>query len=75
MPGRWAAPPAPAMITSTPRPSAPVANSAIQAGVRWAETTWRSWGTPNFSSTSTACCIVSQSDVEPMITATSGAGS
>ena len=72
MPGRCAAPPAPAMITSTPRPSAPLANSAIQAGVRCADTTWRSCGTPKRSSTSTACFIVSQSEVEPMMTATSG---
>ena len=71
MPGR-AAPPAPAMITSTPRASAPVANSAIQAGVRWADTTCFSWTTPNRSSVSHACCIVSQSDDEPMTTATTG---
>ena len=34
MPGRWAAPPAPAMITSMPRASAPVANSCRSTGVR-----------------------------------------
>ena len=45
MPGRCAAPPAPAMITSMPRDSAPCANSAIQTGVRWAETTCFSNGT------------------------------
>ena len=39
MPGRWAAPPAPAMITWMPRLSAPCANSAIHTGVRCAETT------------------------------------
>ena len=71
-PGRCAAPPAPAMITSTPRASAPVANSAIHTGVRCAETMCRSCSTPNCSSTSTACFIVSQSDEEPMMTATSG---
>ena len=49
MPGRCAAPPAPAMITSMPRPSAPVANSAIQTGVRCADTMCRSCGTPKRS--------------------------
>ena len=39
MPGRCAAPPAPAMITSRPRSSRADAYSAIQAGVRCADTT------------------------------------
>jgi len=39
MPGRWAAPPAPAMITWIPRSSAVLAYSAMRSGVRWAETT------------------------------------
>ena len=47
MPGRCAAPPAPAMITSSPRAAALVAYSAIHAGVRCAETTRHSCGTPN----------------------------
>ena len=72
MPGRWAAPPAPAMITWMPRASAPCANSAIHTGVRWADTTSFSKGTPKRSRISTAWDIVSQSEVEPMITATSG---
>ena len=38
MPGRCAAPPAPAMITLTPRALAPAANSTSRSGVRWAET-------------------------------------
>ncbi len=38
MPGKCAAPPAPAMITSNPRPSAAAAYSASNSGVRWAET-------------------------------------
>src|SRR5688572_32252294 len=59
------------MITSRPRPSAPVANSAIHSGVRCAETMCRSCATPKRSSTSTACLIVSQSDDEPITTATS----
>jgi hypothetical protein len=60
------------MITSMPRDSAPPANSAIHTGVRCAETMCFSKATPNCSSTSTACFIVSQSEEEPMITATSG---
>jgi len=40
--------------------------------VRWAETTSFSNGTLKRSSTSTAWHIVSQSEVEPMITATRG---
>ena len=51
IPGRCAAPPAPAMITSMPRPAASDAYSAIHAGVRWAETTWHSCGIPNSDST------------------------
>jgi hypothetical protein len=38
-PARWAAPPAPAMITSSPRPSAPATYSSTRAGVRWADMT------------------------------------
>ena len=36
MPGRWAAPPAPAMITSSPRLGRPRAYSNSSPGVRWA---------------------------------------
>ena len=39
MPGRWAAPPAPAMITWNPAALAPRAKSYMRCGVRWAETT------------------------------------
>src|SRR5256714_8802311 len=72
MPGRCAAPPAPAMVTFKPRASACAANSAIHTGVRCAETTRHSCATPNSVSTWAACRIVSQSDVLPMMTATSG---
>src|SRR5687767_10855146 len=60
------------MITSRPFACAPDANAEVTSGVRCADMTCFSFGTPNFSNTSTACCIVSQSDDEPMITATSG---
>jgi len=38
MPGRCAAPPAPAMITLKPASRAPRAKANIRSGVRWAET-------------------------------------
>ena len=54
MPGRCAAPPAPAMMTSRPRSRAVAAYSNSRSGVRWAETTRTSCGTPSFSSVSAA---------------------
>lgn len=39
MPGRWAAPPAPAMIARRPRPAAFSPYAIISRGMRWAETT------------------------------------
>src|SRR5262245_38900144 len=72
MPGRCAAPPAPAMITSRPRLAAELAYSAIHAGVRCADTTRHSCGTAKRDSTSSAGFIVSQSDLLPMITPTRG---
>ena len=74
MPGRWAAPPAPATITSSPRPSASFAYEAIRSGVRWAETTRRSCGTPKRSRVSAAWRIVSQSEALPITTPTRGSG-
>src|SRR5438093_2686272 len=71
-PGNAAAPPAAAMITSRPRSSAVAAYSASSSGVRWAESTRVSNGTPRDSRVSAVCRIVSQSDLEPMITPTSG---
>src|SRR5690348_9549513 len=72
IPGRCAAPPAPAMITSIPRFSAPAAYSNSKSGVRCAETTRISCGTPSSSSVFAACSIVSQSDDEPMMIPTNG---
>ena len=71
-PARCAAPPGAGDDHLDARASAPDANSAIHTGVRCAETMCFSFGTPNRSNTSTACCIVSQSDDEPMMTATRG---
>src|SRR5580704_16636465 len=44
----------------------------MSAGIRWAETTSASAGTPNSSSTSTAACITGQSESLPMTTPTTG---
>src|SRR5688572_2718540 len=72
MPGRCAAPPAPAMSTSRPRPAAPAAYSNRRSGVRCAEMTRHSKGTPSAVSWSAARRMVSQSDDEPMMMPTSG---
>src|SRR4051812_36747456 len=75
MPGRCAAPPAPATMTSRPRPAADEAYSAIHAGVRCADTMRHSWAIPNSDRISSAFDIVSQSDWLPMMTPTSGPAS
>ena len=68
MPGRWAAPPAPAMMQVSPRRRALAAYSNMASGVRCADTTCASYGTANRSSTATARDIVAQSLVEPITT-------
>src|SRR6266567_2697899 len=55
-----------------PRTSAPVAYSTIQSGVRCAETTLASCGTPKRVNISSACRMVSQSDLLPMTMPTRG---
>src|SRR5690606_20647873 len=50
MPGRCAAPPAPAMIARSPRDAALAAYSKSTSGVRCADTTRTSWATPSCSS-------------------------
>src|SRR5271163_257070 len=70
MPGRCAAPPAPAMITSNPAAFAPLANATNLSGVRCAETMRASWPTPSSCSVSAARRIVGQSDRLPMMMAT-----
>ena len=62
MPGRCAAPPAPAITTFTPLSRAPLAKATSRSGVRWAETIRASWPIPSASSVSAACFIVAQSD-------------
>ena len=66
MPGRAAAPPAPAMITERPRSAAVAPYSSISWGMRWAERTSASHVTPNSSSTSAAARIVGQSESDPI---------
>ena len=70
MPGRWAAPPAPAMMTLNPAAWAPEAKSNRRLGVRWALTTFASQATPRRSRVSAARFIVGQSERLPMMIAT-----
>ncbi|EAU66966.1 hypothetical protein STIAU_4606 [Stigmatella aurantiaca DW4/3-1] len=72
MPGRWAAPPAAAMMTDSPRASAVEAYSTIQSGVRWAETMRTSWGISNSVRMSMAGRKNSRSLLPPMMTPTQG---
>ena len=72
MPGRCAAPPAPAMIARSPRGSASSAYSNMSSGIRCADRTRVSNGTPKASSCAAACFITSQSLSLPMTTPTCG---
>src|SRR5690606_40746203 len=60
------------MIALSPRPRAASAYSNIRSGVRWAETTLASKGTPKSSSIFAAAFIVGQSELEPMMMPTTG---
>src|ERR1041385_755551 len=71
-PARCAAPPAPAMRQASPREAASLAYWMARSGVRCAEITRASQGTPNARSRRTACCMTSQSDLLPITTPTSG---
>ena len=66
MPGRWAAPPAPAMITDSPRVWACWPHAIISVGIRCAETTSASHATPSSVRTSPAACMTGQSESEPI---------
>ena len=72
IPGRCAAPPAPAMMTSMPRFSALEAYLKSRSGVRCAETTRVSCGTPSSPSVLETNFMVSQSEPEPMMMPTRG---
>ena len=73
IPGRCAAPPAPAMMTRMPRLAAADPKAIIRFGVRCAETTSTSCGIPNSASAAAASLMTPQSESEPITTATSGA--
>src|SRR5690606_12805194 len=70
IPGRCAAPPAPAMITLKPSSAAPWAKAKSRSGVRWAETIRASYATSSWSSAAAAQRMVGQSDWLPMTIAT-----
>ena len=72
IPGRCAAPPAPAMTTRRPRSSAERPYSSISSGIRCAETTSTSQATPSSSRAVTAASMTGQSESEPMTTPTTG---
>src|SRR5262249_55707612 len=72
IPGRCAAPPAPAINTSSPRVRLLAAYSNSRSGVRCAETTRTSYDMASWAKRSAAARIVSQSDEEPMMMPTSG---
>ena len=72
IPGRWAAPPAPAIITLIPLRWAFEEKSISRPGVLCAETTVTSWPTPNSSSASHAPAMTSRSESEPITTLTAG---
>src|SRR5699024_7296895 len=74
IPGRWAAPPAPAVMTRTPRSAADFAQAIMSSGMRWAETTSALESTPSSSRASAAAFIVGQSESEPMTMPTAAAG-
>src|SRR6478735_12315176 len=66
MPGRWAAPPAPAMTTDSPRVWACRPHSIISVGIRCAENTSASHATPSSVRISPAACMTGQSESEPI---------
>ena len=73
MPGRCAAPPAPAMIARRPRAAADSAYANISSGILCADSTCAANATPNCCSMSHACCITAQSESDPITTPTDGA--
>lgn len=71
-PGRWAAMPAPAMMTSMPLPWAFLAKDSTSAGVRWAERALISKGMQKSLRTFAAFSMTGRSEVLPMIILTFG---
>ena len=73
IPGRCAAPPAPAISTRSPREAADRPYSTISSGIRCADTTSTSQATPSSSSATTAASMTGQSESDPMTTPTTAA--
>ena len=71
-PARWAAPPAPAMMTRMPRAAASRLNSLVRAGERWAEQMSISWGMSKRSRALAASFMMSRSLSLPMMMETTG---
>src|SRR5699024_2661356 len=74
IPGRWAAPPAPEMMTRTPRSPADFAQANMSSGMRWAETTSALESTRSSSRASAAGVTVGPSEAAPMTMPTGAAG-
>lgn len=74
IPGRCAAPPAPAIMTFNPLPLASFAKETIRSGVRCADTIVNSKGTLNERRISAAGFMTGRSESEPIIIATTGCG-
>mmetsp|Transcript_21832 Transcript_21832/g.49722 ORF Transcript_21832/g.49722 Transcript_21832/m.49722 type:complete len:225 (+) Transcript_21832:141-815(+) len=72
IPGKCAAPPAPAIMHCRPRLSADLAYCTIRSGVRCAETTVHSKGMSSFFNTSQASFMHGRSLSDPIMTPTSG---
>ena len=72
MPGRWAAIPAPAMITLIPFPSAAFAHSKNTSGSRCAEMIVISYSIPNFSNCFAALLMTFKSESLPITIPTFG---
>ena len=72
IPGRWAAPPAPATITPNPSVRAAWAKATISSGVRWADNTRTSTSTPSSRRIAAAGSMVGRSESLPITTATRG---
>src|ERR1700734_508337 len=74
MPGRCAAPPAPAMITRSPRLAADEPYSIMYRGIRRAVTTSASYGTANSARPPAAARMTGQSESLPMTMPTTAGG-
>ena len=58
------------MITFSPRSAADLPYSIMSSGIRWADTTSTSWGTPKSRRACAASAITTQSESDPITTPT-----